>query len=845
MVLRRATFWPILAALWLMLGARGASAAVVEWTARLEPKDVRAGEAAQVVLEAKVEPEWHLYSLTKRTGMGPLVTTITLPTSPALTTQGEPVQPPPHREMDKGFKIEVEYYAEGVAFGLPVQIAPGVSGEQKATVAVRFQACREGTCLAPKTKELPFTFTVSPGPARADRTAALTEPPQQPSGYTPPAAGEGGSTPPPPAAGTTATAVPDTEVARSIASAKAGGIGGLLSFLGFAISAGFLALLTPCVFPMIPITVSFFSKKGDADDTESGKSQLNIGGATAYCLGIIGTFTGLGLLVTAVFGATGVQTLATNPFVNLGLALLFIVLAVNLFGGFEIMLPSWLLEKAQSGAGKGGFLGPMMMGLCFTLTSFTCTVAFVGGLLAATAGGEWFWPLLGMLAFSTAFASPFFLLALFPQWLARMPQSGSWLVTVKAFMGFLELAAALKFLSNVDLAWRLGLLTRPVFLAIWFTIAVVAAAYLVGLLRLPHDMGGKIGFGRMAVALGTLGAAYMCLGGINGKPLGTMSAFLPPQPYPGQAHTGEGVKWVTDYEAARKQAAAEGKPLFLNFTGIYCTNCRDMEDNVFKRPEVAAELDKFVTVELYTDTDTPQARQYQELQLKRFGQTTLPLYVIETADGKKIGESPWNTNVPKFMDFLQKGREQAATTPSGSPEAVLTSSTSEAPTSAAADTSAEGTPPAQKGPVKWSARLEPADVRAGEAAEVVLAAKIDAPWHIYSLTPTKGMGPAPTQVVLISSPDLTANGAAKQPEPKREIDKGFKVEVELFAGSVEFRLPVKVAGASGERKAGAKVRFQACNEGSCLPPKTVELPVTYTVADGPARPERVQVVSAH
>jgi thiol:disulfide interchange protein len=449
-----------------------------------------------------------------------------------------------------------------------------------------------------------------------------------------------------------------------------------------------------------------------------------------------------------------------------------------------------------------------------------------------------------MLAFSTAFASPFFLLALFPQWLARMPQSGSWLVTVKAFMGFLELAAALKFLSNVDLAWRLGLLTRPVFLAIWFTIAVVAAAYLAGLLRLPHDMGGKIGFGRMAVAAGTLVAAYMCLGGINGKPLGTMSAFLPPQPYPGQAHTGEGVKWVTDYEAARKQAAAEGKPLFLNFTGIYCTNCRDMEDNVFKRPEVAAELDKFVTVELYTDTDTPQARAYQELQLKRFGQTTLPLYVIETADGKKIAESPWNTNVPKFMEFLQNGRTQAAASPAAAPSAALTSSSPEATGSELAATSTA--PPAQKGPVKWSARLEPADVRAGEAAEVVLAAQIEAPWHIYSLTPPKGTGPLPTSVELTDSPDLTANGVAKQPEPKREMDKGFKVEVELYAGNVEFRLPVKVAaGAAGARTAGAKVRFQACNEGSCLPPKTVELPVAYTVADGPARPERVQVVSAH
>ena len=676
MVLRRAALWSILTVLCLALGGRSAWAATVEWTARLEPKDARAGEAAQVVLEAKIEPEWHLYSLTKRTGPGPLVTEITLPNSPVLTAMDKPVQPPPHVEMDKGFKINVEFYPKGVAFGLPVQLSPGIKGPQKTNVQVYFQACREGTCLRPTKKLLPVAFTVADGPARPDHMAAITTPPQQPSGYEKPTTGSGG-TAAPPTDGNTRTPTSENEVGQKYAAAQSS-LGGFLAFIGFAISAGFLALLTPCVFPMIPITVSFFSKSGNAAE---GERKLNIGGAAAYCAGIIGTYTALGLLVAVLFGATGVQKLATNSFVNLGLAILFIVLAINLFGGFEIMVPSWLLERAQTGTGKGSFLGPMMMGLCFTLTSFTCTVAFVGGLLALTTGGNLLLPLVGMLAFSTAFASPFFLLALFPQWLARLPQSGAWLVTVKAFMGFVELAAALKFLSNVDLAWSLGLLTRPAFLAIWFALALIAAAYLLRLLRLPHDMGGSLGPGRVVVALGTLYVAYLCLGAINGKPLGTMSAFLPPNPYPGRPHTSTGVKWVEDYEAARRQAAAEGKPLFLNFTGIYCTNCRDMEDNVFTRPEVMEELNKFVTVELYTDKDTPQSRQYQDLQLKRFGQTTLPLYIIETADGTKLAESPWNKNVPEFLAFLQKGRAAVQAPPTSAPTAALTTAASARPVS--------------------------------------------------------------------------------------------------------------------------------------------------------------------
>ena len=380
--------------------------------------------------------------------------------------------------------------------------------------------------------------------------------------------------------------------------------------------------------------------------------------AVAYCLGIIGTFTLLGVVMSLVFGASSISQFATNPLINLALAGLFIVMAVNLFGGFEIILPAWLLEKSHSGTQKAGLAGPLLMGLTFTLTSFTCTVAFVGTLLAATTQGNIFWPIVGMLGFSTAFASPFFLLALFPQYLAKLPKSGGWLVTVKAFMGFLELAAALKFLSNTDLVWNLGFITRPVFLAVWFGILTAAGAYMLGWLRLPHDSGGKVGPIRAVFGLASFVGAVFCLAGINGKSLGQFAAFLPPAQYgPAAAHSGgETTVWLQNYEEAVARAKAEGKPIFIDFTGVTCTNCRLMEDQVFKKPEVAEALKEFVTVQLYTDKETEESKRYQKMQLDRFKQVTLPLYIVQSPDEKPLGEYSFNTSVPAFIDFLKKSR---------------------------------------------------------------------------------------------------------------------------------------------------------------------------------------------
>jgi len=257
--------------------------------------------------------------------------------------------------------------------------------------------------------------------------------------------------------------------------------GGFLSFILFAMGMGFLALLTPCVFPMIPITVSFFTKHGEDNDTNPVYAALT------YTVGIIIIFTSLGLLLAFTLGATGANQIASSPIINLFIAGLFIYFAFSLFGQYEIRLPSALQQFSLKQENQGGIVGILFMALTFTLTSFTCTVQFVGLLLVAASQGETFWPIVGMLAFSFTFALPFFFLALFPQYLSKIPKSGGWLNSVKVIMGFLELAAAMKFLSNADLVLGWGVFTYHSVLAVWVVIATLMGIYLLGKIKLPHD----------------------------------------------------------------------------------------------------------------------------------------------------------------------------------------------------------------------------------------------------------------------------------------------------------------------------------------------------------------------
>jgi thiol:disulfide interchange protein DsbD len=310
------------------------------------------------------------------------------------------------------------------------------------------------------------------------------------------------------------------------------------------------------------------------------------------------------------------------------------------------------------------------MGLTFTLTSFTCTVPFVGTVLVATSQGDWLWPALGMLGFSIVFAAPFFILALVPKLLTSLPKSGGWLNSVKVTMGFLEVAAAMKFISNVDLVWNWQIFTRELILAVWLAIAVLATVYLLGAFRLPHDSPVEsLGVMRMLSAMSFLAIGFYLFTGLIGGSLGTLEAFLPPRNAGGLALTGSGsggadLTWHTSLKPGLEQARATQKPVFIDFTGYTCTNCRWMEANIFPLPLVHAELEKFVRVRLYTDGSGQQYEDNQRYQKEEYGTVALPLYAILDHQGNKIANFPGMTRKPEeFLRFLRSPLPIASTKP--------------------------------------------------------------------------------------------------------------------------------------------------------------------------------------
>ncbi len=630
----------------LLVGIFGAPLAAhaqnpVTWKAELQPADIRAGEGGRVVVSATIEKDWYIYAPTTPPG-GPNPTKITLGDGSALEIKGAIAQPKPDRHFDEGFGMETESFKKGVSFGLPVVLKTDASGAQKATVKARFQACNSRVCLPPKTVEIPVAFEVAAGAARPDKLKPDASVPAQNvvQASTPEKTGAGATAATPPVRG---GATPNI-VAGATTTPGQTAPTNLLGFVALAFGAGLLAILTPCVFPMIPITVSLFSKQSQGN---------RFAGPLVYCGGIIGTFTLIGVAVSVLFGASGLSLFAANPLVNVALATLFFVLALNLFGVFEIVVPSSVLNKVQP-TGKSGLLAPLLMGFAFTITSFTCTVPFVGTTLVSAATAGPLYPAIGMLAFSTAFALPFFLLALFPSFLSKLPRSGQWLVSVKAFMGFLELAAALKFLQVADYSLQLGLLTRPIFLAIWFTIAVVAGFYLLRVVRLPNDDATqKLGPGRAVLGAATLGVAAWLLAANNGVSLHDLDAYLPPRDY--GAKTKVASQWiVNDLDKARAQAASEGKPLLINFTGYACTNCRLMENNVLPHPDVKAALGDFVAVELFTDGSDEKSRKNNAYQQEKFGTVAIPYYAVVSPEGEIQGRLEGLERDPaKFTQFLQ------------------------------------------------------------------------------------------------------------------------------------------------------------------------------------------------
>jgi len=444
---------------------------------------------------------------------------------------------------------------------------------------------------------------------------------------------------------------------------------GIWSFLWFAMVAGAGALLTPCVFPMVPITVSFFTKRSEKEKSKGLRDSI------VYALGIIGTFTALGIILAVVLGSTGISDFAANPWVNVVIALVFLVFAMNLFGAFEIQIPTKILNKLNVASSGSGVTSVLLMGLTFSLTSFTCTVPFVGSALISAADGEWFYPIIGMLGFSATFAVPFFLLALFPSRLSKLPKAGGWMNNMKVVMGFLEIAAALKFISNFEMAWKWGILPREMFLAIWIGCSALVVIYVLGLYRLKLDSPvTNVGAFRVLWAIMfTSITIYLMTGLFGGKTLGTLEAFLPSPDYeliisgdetPAVVAASVGgtktesvqeEKWFSDYNTALAEAKRVNKPIFIDFTGVFCTNCRWMETNIFPKSSVNSLMSDLVRVRLYTDRRSEADKWNKNMMMSRFNSIELPLYAIVSPDDKILNTQSFTRSETEFVDFIKQG----------------------------------------------------------------------------------------------------------------------------------------------------------------------------------------------
>jgi thiol:disulfide interchange protein DsbD len=586
---------------------------------------VRAGEVVNIIVKAEMDAEWKIYALRDQ-GEGPIATRVVV-TGEIIEASGLVWEDEPVEKYDDGFLTTTRTHQGGAIFKAPILVKSDLSpGKYNLSVNVLFQVCNASLCYPPKEEVLTITITVEGGTVRDDRTEMVLV----------------------------------TEVFDDYGNINLDAAidEGFFSFVILAFSMGLLALLTPCVFPMIPITVSFFTHQGE---TGEGKPITN---AIIYTLGIIATFSILGFILALTLGASGANQLAANPWVNIFIAALFIYFALSLFGMYEIELPSALRQYSLKQEGRGGVMGTLFMAVTFTLTSFTCTVQFVGLLLVAASQGHWFWPMIGMVVFSAAFALPFFFLALFPQYLAKMPKSGSWLNSVKVVMGFLELAAAFKFISNTDLVWGWGFFSHNTVLAVWAVLMLLTGIYLLGKIQLPHDSPlASISVPRLMLSTAFLTFGLYLTSGLFGQKIhGLIYSYLPPivEGESGAVRTNGAsmaaeFNWYRNLDEGLAEARATGKSVFIDFTGYTCTNCRWMEANTFTKTEVKHRFGEMILVQLYTDGG-PNHRENQQYEIDRFGTAALPFYVILSPNDDIITTFPGMTrSLDDFLDFLDKG----------------------------------------------------------------------------------------------------------------------------------------------------------------------------------------------
>jgi thiol:disulfide interchange protein len=593
------------------------------------PDTAKAGEIFEVTVSATIEGDWHLYSVLNDPDAGPFPTSFSSYSS-SMAVAGDVSESEAEIAFDPNFNTELGWHSKQAEFTIPVAFREDLEGTVNITLEVLYQVCDDVSCLPPKTKQLDATVVLS-GVAE-NPFSDFPEPGAEEEEYEL----------------TSSSGLPSDDI---------------WAYLWLAITAGLAALLTPCVFPLIPLTVSYFSNQGKE------KNKAGWGQAIIFGLSIILIFTALGALLALILGVSGVSRFASNPWVNLVIGIMFIVFGVSLLGMFEMRLPyqltNWLNRKSNE---SGGVVGTLFMGFTISAVSFSCTAPFVGAILAATAGGDWFYPIIGMLGFSTAFASPFVLFAMFPGYLESLPKSGSWMNVVKVVLGFIILAAAVKFLANADIVWDWGIISRPLGIAAWMTFFFLAGLYILGMFALHGEKKPEnITTGRLLVAMPFILFSFYLIPGLLGASLGIWDAWLPARQATDVSLvnsisvSGGAVEddiWSDNYEASAELAAANNRPVFIDFTGFTCTNCRAMESTVFPLQNIQDRFGRLELVKLYTDGGSA-ARENQQFQFELTGTVALPTYaIVEPATGTVLDQLIGFTRADDFQAFLDRGLER-------------------------------------------------------------------------------------------------------------------------------------------------------------------------------------------
>ena len=628
--------------LFLLIGTLFAQANPVTMSVESLPK-FRAGEVAEIVINMTMDDQWHIYSIYKsRVELGPLPTEISVG-GRAVGTVAPVVEPEPIYAFDPGFETDTYYHQGNTQFTVPIKLKRSLQpGTYKIAVDVFYMVCNVRLCYPPVVKSDTVLVEIESGSPRPGKLSFAV------------------------------AALSSNDDNSSDNSST------LLGIFLLALSGAIISWVMPCVYPMIPIIISFFGKM--AEEKHVGRNTI----ATFYGLGISGTFVLIGILVGFLsWGVSDVALqsryanignfIATNSWINLGLGILFIFFALWMFGIINVNIAGRLLNKTdQAGqSAKSAYVGSFLLGVTFAITSFSCTVPVVGTLLvvaaAGTAGGL-LTSLYGMVIYGVVFAAPFVALSMFPKALDKLPRSGAWMETIKIVFGFIEIAAAVKFLWVPDLEWKLGLLPRNVVLALFIIIGILQIGYLLGFFTIGSAEKIKpfqIGKGRM-IGIVLTGLVLFPIGMSLASPPTYhyakiprvmdefIEAMVPPPPSEDEIAKKEG--WFVDqYEEALAKAKLEGKPLFIDFTGVYCANCRVMERRVFPTASVKEEFDKMVLVRLYVDKKDSLSRAYAQLQFERYQQATQPYYVVlDPADEYTLADT--GGYVPNgFADFLFEG----------------------------------------------------------------------------------------------------------------------------------------------------------------------------------------------